>query len=64
MLAYLHFIGPVTFKRNIFQGHELEETELSTWFTDNHLDVEQGKVVVRLFIDSKHLETLTNVTSP
>lgn len=39
--------GFVTVPSFLVQGHELEETELSTWFTENHLDVEQGKVVVK-----------------
>ncbi|XP_012829658.1 PREDICTED: uncharacterized protein LOC105950836, partial [Erythranthe guttata] len=30
-----------------FQGSESEETELSTWFVTNNIDVEQGKVVVK-----------------
>ncbi|KAK4418871.1 D-alanine--D-alanine ligase [Sesamum alatum] len=29
------------------QGRELEETELSKWFTKNNLDIKQGKVVVK-----------------
>ncbi|KAI3474380.1 hypothetical protein Pfo_029241, partial [Paulownia fortunei] len=41
----LNFIGSATFGK--FQGSELEETELSTWFTENNLDVKQGKVVVK-----------------
>ncbi|KAL8039013.1 hypothetical protein ABFS82_10G007900 [Erythranthe guttata] len=39
--------GFVTVPSFLIQGSELEETELSTWFLTNNIDVEQGKVVVK-----------------
>ncbi|KAI3474259.1 hypothetical protein Pfo_029981 [Paulownia fortunei] len=39
--------GFITVPSFVVQGSELEETELSTWFTENNLDVKQGKVVVK-----------------
>ncbi|XP_051130698.1 uncharacterized protein LOC127251142 isoform X2 [Andrographis paniculata] len=39
--------GFVTVPSFLVQGSELEETELLTWFTKNHLDVKHGKVVVK-----------------
>ncbi|KAL8526546.1 hypothetical protein ACS0TY_015658 [Phlomoides rotata] len=39
--------GFITVPSFLVQGSELEETELSLWFTKNHLDVKEGKVVVK-----------------
>ncbi|XP_057808252.1 uncharacterized protein LOC131022747 [Salvia miltiorrhiza] len=39
--------GFVTVPSFVVQGYESEETELSTWFTKNNLDAEQGKVIVK-----------------
>ncbi|KAG8377094.1 hypothetical protein BUALT_Bualt09G0132600 [Buddleja alternifolia] len=39
--------GFITVPSFPLHGSELEETELSAWFTNNNLDVKQGKVVVK-----------------
>ncbi|KAL2500408.1 D-alanine--D-alanine ligase family [Forsythia ovata] len=43
----LNKLGFVTLPSFLVQGSELDETELSMWFTRNHLDTELGKVVVK-----------------
>ncbi|KAL2500278.1 D-alanine--D-alanine ligase family [Forsythia ovata] len=43
----LNKLGFVTLPSFLVQGSVLDETELSMWFTRNHLDTELGKVVVK-----------------
>ncbi|KAL0375412.1 UNVERIFIED_CONTAM: D-alanine--D-alanine ligase [Sesamum radiatum] len=39
--------GFITVPNFLLQGRELEDTELSKWFTKYNLDIKQGKVVVK-----------------